>query len=358
MISIDDISATDVVLVHIDHNKREENQRILELETLVFSVDLKPIATVRFKVKQISSKTLLGSGQLKSLQKTISNISRRVGVVFNQDLSPRQQQVIQKELCVDVIDRTQVIFKLFSKRATTHIGQLQVELALLRYAATRLVRGWTHLERQRGGIGVRGGPGESQLEIDRRLLQKRIEKLTHKIAKIHTQRHQNRKQRLKRNMPTVAIMGYTNSGKTTLYNALTKQHQYVEDQVFATLDPKAGRMSLSDYSAAILIDTVGFVTDLPDKLLEAFSATLHEINYADVICVVVDATSTQTDSEIATIHDMIEKLGLTDVPKLTLLNKSDLVDHEDVSNQGILISAKYGFGIERFKEKLSNVLLR
>lgn len=328
MISIGQINTTSVVLLHIEKQNVTSSQEIHELESLVTALARRVHFIFKLKQRRANPKTLLGSGQVKELFYIIQQLGT-VSVIVNTELTPSQQNNLAKLWCVDVIDRTQVIFDLFSRRATSHMGKIQVELASLRYAATRLVGGWTHLERQRGGIGLRGGPGESQLEVDRRLVKERIRRLEKKLLKLQSQQCQNRQRRIKNRVPIIAIMGYTNAGKTTLYNALTNQLQFAENQIFATLDPKAGRIRLANGLEAIVMDTVGFVRNLPKNLLDAFRATLDEIQYANLICIVVDASSDHADIELATMKSTLEQLGLHNRSQLLIYNKADLVQSDD-----------------------------
>jgi len=317
------LKSTTTVLVHSPIGYRQDEQEVKELQSLVACLNCTVYYIAKFRLRTINSKHHLGSGQLAELSSLVKALPPCT-LVFNSELTPTQQKHIQQQLCVDVVDRTQIIFALFAKRATSHLGKIQVELASLRYASTRLVGGWTHLERQRGGIGLRGGPGESQLEIDRRLIKSRIRKLERQLIKLQAQQAQNRKRRVKNKIPIIGIMGYTNAGKTTLYNALTKQSQFSSSQIFATLDPKAGRLVLPCGMKAIVMDTVGFVRDLPHSLLDAFRATLDEIHYADLICIVIDSSSEHADVEYAIMQETLESLELHTTRQLCVYNKKDL----------------------------------
>ena len=247
-------------------------------------------------------------------------------VIFNHALSPSQQRNLERELKCRVLDRTGLILDIFAQRARTHEGKLQVELAQLQYQATRLVRGWTHLERQKGGIGMRG-PGETQLETDRRLLRERVKSINARLEKVRAQRDQNRRARQRSAVPTVAIVGYTNAGKSTLFNALTESDVYAADQLFATLDPTLRRFDIDDVGEIVLADTVGFIRHLPHKLVEAFRATLQEAAEADLLMHVIDCAAPEREMNIEQVELVLGEIGADELPELRVYNKIDLLEH-------------------------------
>ncbi len=244
-------------------------------------------------------------------------------VLFDHALSAIQQRNLQQRWDVSVIDRTELILEIFGQRARSHEGKLQVELARLEHLSARLVRGWSHLERQRGGIGVRGGPGETQLELDRRMLSIRVKRLRAQLAQLHKQRRTRRRARDRKPAFTVSIVGYTNAGKSTLFNALTGAGSYAADQLFATLDTLTRRLRLPSGSEVVISDTVGFVRDLPHQLVEAFTATLEETAHADLLLHVVDASACDRDEQIVQVDRVLEEIGAADVPRILVHNKID-----------------------------------
>jgi GTP-binding protein HflX len=268
--------------------------------------------------------TLIGSGKLDEV-KVAADASGADLVLVNHPLSPVQERNLEKALERRVVDRTGLILDIFAQRARSHEGKLQVELAQLRHMATRLVRGWTHLERQRGGaIGLRG-PGETQLETDRRLLQKRVEQLQRRLGKVEVQRTQMRRARVRSELPRVALVGYTNAGKSTLFNALTGADAYAADLLFATLDPTIRRIALPGGSI-VLADTVGFVRDLPHELVAAFRSTLAEAREADLLLHVIDAADPLREERIAQVDEVLEEIGAGEIPQLLVYNKIDRIE--------------------------------
>jgi len=263
-----------------------------------------------------------------------------------------------------VIDRTGIILEIFAQRARTHEGKLQVELAQLEYMSTRLVRGWTHLERQKGGIGVRGGPGETQLESDRRLLRGRIKAITVRLEKVQKQREQGRKARAKAEIPTISLVGYTNAGKSTLFNRVTNAEVYVADQLFATLDPTLRRLSLPDIGETILVDTVGFIRHLPHKLVNAFRATLEETRRATLLLHVIDCHDDDRIDNIQQVEHVLAEIGADEVPTLKVYNKLDLLDDRepriDRNEEGVpvrvWVSAVTGAGLDLLHDVIAELL--
>ena len=246
--------------------------------------------------------------------------------MFDHELTPAQQRNIETELKCRVVTRTELILYIFASRARTHEGQLQVELAQLRHAQTRLVRGWTHLDRQKGGIGIRGGAGETQIELDRRMLADRVRLLDDRLEKVRKQRSQGRRKRQRAAVPTVALIGYTNAGKSTLFNALTRADVLAEDRLFATLDPTLRKLPIAGFGEVVLADTVGFIRALPHSLIEAFKATLEEVAQADLLLHVIDATMNDDQERAKQVRNVLEEIGAQQQPILAVYNKIDQVN--------------------------------
>ncbi|CBA15683.1 GTPase HflX [Xanthomonas albilineans] len=295
-----------------------------EFADLARSAGASIAATVTARIDKPSPSTLIGSGKLEEV-KAAADASGADLILVNHALSPGQERNLEKYLERRVIDRTGLILDIFAQRARSHEGKLQVELAQLRHMATRLVRGWTHLERQRGGsIGLRG-PGETQLETDRRLLQKRVEQLQKRLEKVEVQHTQMRRARVRSELPRIAVVGYTNAGKSTLFNALTGAEAYAADQLFATLDPTVRRIALPGGNA-MLADTVGFVRDLPHELVAAFRSTLSEAREADFLLHVVDAADPLREERIAQVDEVLHAVGAGELPQLLVFNKIDRIE--------------------------------
>jgi GTP-binding protein HflX len=270
-------------------------------------------------------KYFVGTGKLEEIRMAVQAHDADV-VLFNHALSPSQERNVEAAIECRVLDRTGLILDIFAQRARTHEGKLQVELAQLQYQSTRLVRGWTHLERQKGGIGLRG-PGETQLETDRRLLRARISTIHKRLVKVEKQRDQSRRARARSDTPTVSLVGYTNAGKSTLFNYLTEASVYAADQLFATLDPTLRRLAIPDMGDIVLADTVGFIRHLPHKLVEAFKATLQETAEADLLIHVVDCADENRLSNIEQVENVLEEIGSYEIPRLEVFNKIDLLDN-------------------------------
>jgi GTP-binding protein HflX len=338
-----------------------------EFGDLARSAGANVAALLTAKIDRPNPATLIGSGKLEEV-KAAADATGADLVLVNHPLSPVQERNLEKALERRVVDRTGLILDIFAQRARSHEGKLQVELAQLKHMATRLVRGWTHLERQRGGaIGLRG-PGETQLETDRRLLQKRVEQLQKRLEKVEVQRTQMRRARVRSELPRIALVGYTNAGKSTLFNALTGAEAYADDRLFATLDPTVRRLALAGGSI-VLADTVGFVRDLPHELVAAFRSTLAEAREADLLLHVIDAADPLRDERIAQVDEVLDEIGAGDIPQLLVYNKIDRVDgaqpRHDAPGEGldghgtrerVWISARDGLGLDLLREALGHRL--
>jgi GTP-binding protein HflX len=295
-----------------------------EFADLARSAGATVAATLNARIDKPNPATLIGSGKLDEVKAACEATGADL-VLVNHPLSPGQERNLEKLLERRVVDRTGLILDIFAQRARSHEGKLQVELAQLKHMATRLIRGWTHLERQRGGsIGLRG-PGETQLETDRRLLQKRVEQLQKRLDKVEVQHTQMRRARVRSELPRVALVGYTNAGKSTLFNALTGADAYADDRLFATLDPTVRRVALAG-GHAVLADTVGFVRDLPHELVAAFRSTLSEAREADLLLHVVDAADPLREERIAQVDSVLQEIGAGDIPQVLVFNKIDRVE--------------------------------
>ena len=310
------------LLVHINFPHQPDQDDLPEFIELVRSAGVDNVELIVGSRLQPSAKTFIGKGKLEEIAARVSELQVDV-VLFNHALSPSQERNLEQALQCRVLDRTGLILDIFAQRAQSFEGKLQVELAQLKHLSTRLVRGWTHLERQKGGIGLRG-PGETQLETDRRLLGKRIKYLNNRLVKVARQREQGRQARSKADIPTLSLVGYTNAGKSTLFNALTDASVYSADQLFATLDPTLRKLQLSEQQTVILADTVGFIRHLPHDLVAAFRATLVETREADLILHVVDSADEARQEKIDAVNRVLQEVGAGDIPQLLLYNKIDL----------------------------------
>ncbi|WP_299977519.1 ribosome rescue GTPase HflX [uncultured Pseudoteredinibacter sp.] len=339
------------VLVHLDLSRSDDSDDPREFEELVLSAGGDPVAFLTGQRQSPTSNFFIGSGKLDELKQLVQLHGAQL-VIFNHVLSPSQERNLEQELECRVLDRTGLILDIFAQRARTHEGKLQVELAQLRHMSTRLIRGWTHLERQKGGIGLRG-PGETQLESDRRLLRGRITTIEKRLEKVRKQRDQGRRSRQRADLPTVSLVGYTNAGKSTLFNIITEAGVYVKDQLFATLDPTMRRVELDGVGAAVLADTVGFVSHLPHKLVEAFRATLEEAANADLLLHVIDAAAEERDRNIEAVVEVLDEIGAGEIPSLKIMNKIDLmglparIDRDDSGLPvAVWLSAHSGEGVD------------
>jgi GTPase len=347
------------VLVHLPSHFQQED--LAELQELAKSAATEPVAVVTASRQRPDPKYFIGIGKLEELKAVVDEQKAEV-VLFNHPLSPSQERNLEKFLNVRVVDRNSLILDIFAQRAQSFEGKLQVELAQLKHLSTRLVRGWTHLERQKGGIGLRG-PGETQLETDRRLLAVRIKQIQQKLEKVDKQRHQGRSQRKKAEVPTVSLVGYTNAGKSTLFNTLTGAGIYVADQLFATLDPTLRSCVLPDNTNIVLADTVGFIRHLPHELVAAFKSTLQEASESELLLHVVDSNAPDRDEIMSQVNLVLEEIGADKIRRLEIFNKIDLLEnivpHIDRDDQGnavrVWLSAEQGLGMNLLYAVLAEI---
>ena len=349
------------MLVHLNLTSEMEREDPREFEELVLSAGGDPVAFIMGSRDVPHARTFVGSGKLEEIAAAVAEHEAQI-VMFNHALSPSQERNLERELKCRVLDRTGLILDIFAQRARTHEGKLQVELAQLEHMSTRLVRGWTHLERQKGGIGLRG-PGETQLETDRRLLRARIKSIQGRLLKVRKQRDQGRRARRRAELPTLSLVGYTNAGKSTLFNRLTESEVYAADQLFATLDPTLRRLDLDNIGPVVLADTVGFIAHLPHKLVAAFKATLEETLNADLLLHVIDAATEQRDEHIHQVNDVLEEIGARDIPQLQVYNKLDLLEqparidrNADGVPQRVWLSAATGEGVELLLQAVAELV--
>jgi GTP-binding protein HflX len=347
-----------VVLVHLDFNVADFAESEQEFIELVGSTGARIAAVVHGKRQRPDSKYYAGTGKVDEIREQVLAHNAAL-VIFNHELSPSQERNLEKKLECRVIARTGLILDIFARRALSHEGKLQVELAQLQHLSTRLVRGWTHLERQKGGIGLRG-PGETQLETDRRLLGQRIKSLKKRLEKVQSQRDQGRRSRQRGNVPVVSLVGYTNMGKSTLFNRITTSEVYADDRLFATLDPTLRRLKLMDTHSLIMADTVGFIRQLPHDLVESFSSTLEETRDAALLLHVVDAAAPDRDELMEHVNQVLEQIGADDVPQVIVCNKIDKLDShqarldrdEDGKITRVWLSARTGEGLDLLRQVL------
>jgi GTP-binding protein HflX len=355
-----------VVLVGVDFGLPHFDGELEELGLLAQTAGLEPVARLVCKRKAPDAALFVGSGKADEIRE-LADLHRASEVVFDQALSPAQQRNLERQLGVAVYDRTFLILEIFAQRARSHEGKLQVELARLQYLSTRLVRRWSHLERQRGGIGTRGGPGETQIELDRRMIGEAIKRTRERLAKVQRQRGTQRRQRERRDTFNISLVGYTNAGKSSLFNALVKARAYAADQLFATLDTTTRHLYLGDARRKVSIsDTVGFIRELPHGLIDAFKATLQEAVDADLLLHVVDASNPHHPEQMAEVQAVLKEIGADTVPQLLVFNKLDALestqhplhlrdefDIDGVQVPRVFLSAHTGEGVPALRAELA-----
>lgn len=362
--------ATPVLLVGVDFGLPHFDANLEELGLLAQTAGMEPVARITCKRKAPDAALFIGSGKADEIR-TLAQMHGAVEVLFDQSLSPAQQRNLERHLELPVNDRTLLILEIFAQRARSHEGKLQVELAKLQYVSTRLVRRWSHLERQTGGIGARGGPGEKQIELDRRMISDAIKRTQERLVKVKRQRSTQRRQRERRDTFNISLVGYTNAGKSTLFNALVKARAYAADQLFATLDTTTRQLYLADAQRSVsLSDTVGFIRDLPHGLVDAFQATLQEAIDADLLLHVVDASNSDFPEQMAQVERVLLEIGAADIPQILVFNKLDslsadgrpalLSDQYEVSGHllpRLFVSAKSGEGVSHLRSVLAEKVL-
>ena len=351
------------VLVHAGPGGAPEVSERSEFAELARSAGAIIVDEIVSARKRPEPRFLIGKGKVEELRASVKANDAEL-VIFGSPLSPSQERNLERELKCRVLDRAGLILDIFAQRARSFEGKLQVELAQLRHLSTRLVRGWTHLERQKGGIGLRG-PGETQLETDRRLLGRRIRQLNERLEHVDARRTMNRRNRVRAEVPTVALVGYTNAGKSTLFNALTDAGVYVRDQLFATLDPTVRRLELPEGTEVVLADTVGFVRDLPHELIAAFRSTLQEAREADLILHLIDASDPNRWARVRQVNSVLKQLDADRVPQIRVYNKIDLIGrsprvtkNREGEGRAVWVSAATGDGIPLLLEAISDRLRR
>lgn len=359
-----------VLLVGVDFGLPHFDSNLEELGLLAQTAGLEPVARITCKRKAPDAALFVGSGKADEIR-MLAQMHGAVEVLFDQSLSPAQQRNLERHLELPVNDRTLLILEIFAQRARSHEGKLQVELARLQYLSTRLVRRWSHLERQRGGIGARGGPGETQIELDRRMISDAVKRTKERLVKVKRQRSTQRRQRERRETFNISLVGYTNAGKSTLFNALVKARAYAADQLFATLDTTTRQLYLGEADRSVsLSDTVGFIRDLPHGLVDAFQATLQEAVDADLLLHVVDASNPNFPEQIDQVERVLREIGAADIAQLLVFNKLDAVPPEqrpallqdmyDLDGRPVdrlFVSAQTGEGLGALRQKLAQTLL-
>lgn len=350
------------VLVHLEMPQERDREDLDEFTELAVSAGAVPVAAVTGTRRSPDPKYFVGTGKAEEIRACVEAEQAEL-VLVDHALSPAQERNLERLLKCRVLDRTGLILDIFAQRARSHEGKLQVELAQLRHMTTRLVRGWTHLERQKGGIGLRG-PGETQLETDRRLIGERIRHLNRRLEKVSAQREQSRRARRRAELPTLSLVGYTNAGKSTLFNALTRAEVYAADQLFATLDPTLRRMELPSGEGAVVADTVGFIRHLPHDLVAAFRATLQETLDATLLLHVIDASDQEREMKVDEVNGVLAEIGAESVPQLQVYNKTDLLESGEprIERDGegrpvrVWTSARTGEGLELVAAAVDEIL--
>lgn len=359
-----------VLLVGVDFGLPHFDGELEELGLLAQTAGMQPVARITCKRKAPDAALFVGSGKADEIR-TLAQMHGAVEVLFDQSLSPAQQRNLERHIELPVNDRTLLILEIFAQRARSHEGKLQVELAKLQYVSTRLVRRWSHLERQTGGIGARGGPGEKQIELDRRMIGDAIKRTRERLVKVKRQRSTQRRQRERRDTFNISLVGYTNAGKSTLFNALVKARAYAADQLFATLDTTTRQLYLADAGRSVsLSDTVGFIRDLPHGLVDAFQATLQEAIDADLLLHVVDASNADFPEQMAQVERVLQEIGAADIPQILVFNKLDaladerrppeLQDQYEVAGHllpRLFVSARSGEGLDQLRHALATRVL-
>ena len=345
-------------VISINFGDTDFEESVEEIKELVLSADMKIVSTVNIKRSAPDPKYFLGSGKAEEV-KFIIQESKADTVIFNHNLSPSQERNLEKYFSTRILDRTALILFIFAKRAKSHEGKLQVELAQLDHLSTRLIKGWSHLERQKGGIGVRGGPGEKQLELDRRMLRLRIKQLKEKLDKLKRQRSMQRKKRSRSNVLNISIVGYANAGKSTLFNQLTRANALAMNQLFATLDTTSRKLFIEEGVECVISDTVGFIKSLPTTLIEAFKSTLEESREADLLLHVVNMANPNHGEQIIAVNKILNEIKASLIPQILVLNQIDRLDikaNQERDEYGristIQLSAKTGEGIELLKKAI------
>ena len=362
---------TPAILVGVDFGLPHFDSELEELSQLAITAGLRPVSRVTCKRKAPDAALFVGTGKADEIKFLAEQIGAQE-VLFDQSLSPAQQRNLERHLGLPVNDRTLLILEIFAQRARSHEGKLQVELARLQYLSTRLVRRWSHLERQQGGIGMRGGPGETQIELDKRMIGDAIKRTKERLTKVKKQRSTQRRQRDRRHAFNISLVGYTNAGKSTLFNALVKARAYAADQLFATLDTTTRQLYLGESGrSASVSDTVGFIRDLPHGLIDAFQATLQEAADADLLLHVVDASNANFPEQMAEVKRVIHEIGADSVPQWLVFNKIDnlpndrqpllVQDHYEVDGAAlprIFLSAQTGQGLSTLRQMLSAEVMK
>jgi len=364
-----DLQRAPTLLVGVDFGLPNFDADLEELGLLAQTAGLNPVARLTCKRKAPDAALFVGSGKADEI-KLLATQHGVLEVLFDQSLSPAQQRNLERQLELPVNDRTLLILEIFGQRARSHEGKLQVELARMQYLSTRLVRRWSHLERQSGGIGMRGGPGETQIELDRRMIRENIKKVKERLQKVKRQRQTQRRQRERRDAFNISLVGYTNAGKTTLFNALVKARAYAADQLFATLDTTTRQLYLGEAARSVsLSDTVGFIRDLPHGLIDAFQATLQEAVDADLLLHVVDASSEHFLEQMAEVQRVLTEIGAAEIPQVLVFNKLDALeigrrplqledsfDLAGIQTPRVFLSAIQGEGVAALRGQLARMV--